>query len=75
LDLFISQKNKYNVLKYIVFVYQLMNKNIVFERYFKSLPSPNIICKTFLDWISGLLGIIQKESGKIWQFEYENSLN
>ena len=52
-----------------------MNKNVVFESYFKSLPSPNIICKTFLDWISGLLVIIQKESGKIWQFEYENSLN
>jgi hypothetical protein len=62
-------------LKYIVFVYQLINKNSVFERFLKSLPSPNIMCKTFLDWISGLLGIIQKESGKIWQFEYENSLN
>ena len=41
----------------------------------KILPSPNILCKSFLDWIKAMLNIIQKESGKIWQFEYEEELN
>jgi len=75
MDAMMSQKNKYNILKYFNFVFKLMVKNLDINLYIQSLPSPNYQFKTLFEWINALLNIIQKESGKIWQFDYEEDLN
>jgi hypothetical protein len=74
LDVLMTQKNKFNLLKYISFLFKLTLKNNFLKKLLISLPSPCPSYKYFFQWLLFLLDIIHKESAKIQDFEYDKQL-